>query len=51
MEKLEQEDKRMGREQANIMKHITRLLQEESLISEEERRKTEQMIEAQVVKK
>ncbi len=50
MEKRKQEDKGMGKEQANLMINITKLLREESLISEEEQRKAVQMIEAQIVK-
>lgn len=49
-QKQKQEDKDMGKEQANIMINIAKLLQEESLISEEEQRKAVQMIESQMLK-
>ncbi|MBO5239634.1 MAG: hypothetical protein J6B50_12795 [Lachnospiraceae bacterium] len=50
MNNWKQEDKDMGKEQANIMINIMKLLQEESLISEDEQRKAIQMIEAQMLK-
>lgn len=48
MKEFSQEERTMGRKQADIMLSLTRLLREEALISEEEQRKTEQMIEEQV---
>jgi hypothetical protein len=50
MKKVEQEDKGMGREQKNIMLQIARLLQEESLITEEESREAAQLIEQLQIK-
>lgn len=45
-----QEEKTMGKEQANIMLQVVQLLQEEAFISVEERRKTEELIKEQVRK-